>query len=78
MKIFNKKGVKKLIVLSNSNVASIPLQRCAQMKTCRTCIGLQDPYCSWSNNECVASDRGFEGILTGHHENCGVEGWYEL
>lgn len=73
MKIFNKKGVKKLIVLSNSNVASIPLQRCAQMKTCRTCIGLQDPYCSWSNNECVASDRGFEGILTGHHENCGVE-----
>ena len=74
LKIYNKKGMKKLIVLSNSNVASIPLHRCKEMKSCRSCIALQDPYCSWGDDGCVASDRGIESILTGRHEACGGEG----
>lgn len=75
----NKKGMRKLIVLSSSNIASIPLHRCNEMKSCRSCIGLQDPYCAWTTSGgCVASDRGNEGIQTGHHDICNSEGIYTI
>lgn len=75
LKIYkNKKGMWKLIVLSISNIASIPLHRCKEMKSCRSCIGLQDPYCAWTTGGgCVASDRGNEGIQTGYHDICNSE-----
>ena len=67
----------KLIVLSISNIASIPLHRCKEMKSCRSCIGLQDPYCArTTDGGCVASDRGNEGIQTGYHDICNSEGIY--
>jgi len=40
----------RLVVLSDHEVKSLPLARCRarQVQTCDACVGLQDPYCSWS------------------------------
>ena len=48
----------KLIVLSDHDVKSIPLQRCSthsMPKSCGDCVALQDPYCAWdqSRQQCV-------------------------
>lgn len=48
----------KLIVLSDHDVKSIPLQRCSSHsmpKSCGDCVALQDPYCAWdqSTKQCV-------------------------
>ncbi|XP_067131196.1 semaphorin-1A-like isoform X2 [Centruroides vittatus] len=38
----------KLMVITPNEIYSIPKQRCQQnAKTCRDCVGLQDPYCAW-------------------------------
>ena len=40
----------KLIVLSDHDVKSVPLQRCSRSslaKSCGECVALQDPYCAW-------------------------------
>ena len=42
---------KRLIVLSEHEVASLPLHRCSsspQALTCDECVALRDPYCAWS------------------------------
>jgi semaphorin 6 len=48
----------KLIVISDHDVKSIPLQRCKSRslsKSCGDCVALQDPYCAWDQvkEECV-------------------------
>jgi len=47
----------RLIVLSNHEVKSLPLNRCnaVQVQTCSGCVALQDPYCAWNlqTNACV-------------------------
>ena len=54
----------KLIVLSDHDVKSIPLQRCSthsMPKSCGDCVALQDPYCAWDQNrqQCVEHSTVF-------------------
>ncbi|XP_055602590.1 semaphorin-1A isoform X2 [Uranotaenia lowii] len=47
---------KKLIVISNGKIISLPLSNCNEheYKSCRKCLELQDPYCAWDdvNRDC--------------------------
>ena len=38
----------RLVVLSDHEVKSIPVQRCRDHTDCGACVGLQDPYCAWN------------------------------
>ncbi|KAL5004298.1 hypothetical protein ScPMuIL_017754 [Solemya velum] len=71
MKIFRDKGLEKLIVISKDNILSIPLHRCHEKRSCAECVALQDPYCSWVDDQCAASDRGIQNIPEGHADACG-------
>ncbi|KAK3098107.1 hypothetical protein FSP39_016173 [Pinctada imbricata] len=73
LRIHGARGLGKLVVVSKDSVVSIPLHQCEQQKTCRSCVKLQDPYCSWVNDKCAATDRGLQNILEGKHEACGPE-----
>ncbi|XP_055619128.1 semaphorin-1A isoform X2 [Toxorhynchites rutilus septentrionalis] len=56
---------RKLIVISNGKIISLPLSNCKEheFKSCRKCLELQDPYCAWDdgNREC----RTMEDIQAG-------------
>ncbi|XP_053686885.1 semaphorin-1A [Sabethes cyaneus] len=58
---------RKLIVISNGKIISLPLSNCNEheFKSCRKCLELQDPYCAWDdvNREC----RSVEDARTGGH-----------
>ncbi|XP_021699598.1 semaphorin-1A isoform X2 [Aedes aegypti] len=55
------KKSKKLIVISNGKIISLPLSNCNEheFKSCRKCLELQDPYCAWDdeNRECRNTDE---------------------
>ncbi|XP_069137848.1 semaphorin-1A-like isoform X1 [Argopecten irradians] len=74
MKIFHDKqhGQDKLIVMSRENIMSIPLHRCERALTCSECVALQDPYCSFVDTTCAASDRGLQSIVDGKLQACGA------
>jgi hypothetical protein len=70
----------KLVVLSDHDVKSIPLQRCNShsiTKSCGDCVALQDPYCAWDQykGECVehstvvASDVDFSSSFSSDSGN---------
>ena len=74
---------KRLIVLSEHEVASLPLHRCSsspQALTCDECVALRDPYCAWSPGKelCVShaeegeEDRSnlLQNVDLGLHEQC--------
>lgn len=50
------KNTNSLAVIGQGRIVSIPLYHCNQMKRCRECLALQDPYCIWhdTNHECVS------------------------
>ncbi|XP_052696848.1 semaphorin-1A-like isoform X1 [Crassostrea angulata] len=73
LKIYRANGKEKLIVISKEKVISVPLHQCEHQESCRSCVRLQDPYCSWVDDKCAASDRGIQSILTGAHSGCGPE-----
>ncbi|XP_078314282.1 semaphorin-1A-like isoform X2 [Crassostrea virginica] len=73
LKIYRANGEEKLIVVSREKVISVPLHQCEHQESCRSCVKLQDPYCSWVDDKCAASDRGLQSILTGTHNGCGPE-----
>ncbi|XP_065077215.1 semaphorin-1A-like [Ochlerotatus camptorhynchus] len=56
---------KKLIVISNGKIISLPLSNCNEheFKSCRKCLELQDPYCAWDdvNRECRTVDDHHAG-----------------
>lgn len=56
---------KKLIVISNGKIISMPLSNCNEheFKSCRKCLELQDPYCAWDdvNRECRTVDDHHTG-----------------
>ena len=71
----------RVVVLSQHQVKSFPKSRCdtTNIVTCRECVGVQDPYCSWSvrQQKCVttgSSDEDTSSLLqnigTGHHTGC--------
>ena len=71
----------QLIVLSTSEVASVPLQRCANQLNCGDCVALQDPYCAWDikSNTCQASyktgqshEEQLQNVNIGYHPQCPV------
>ena len=74
-----------LIALSASEVKSVPLQRCSRADSCSTCVGLQDPYCAWSEDEGVCADHTGSGngtglvqdVETGRHSACGENSYCE-
>lgn len=59
---------KKLIVISNGKIISLPLSNCNEheFKSCRKCLELQDPYCAWDdvNRECRTVDDHHVGSRT--------------
>ncbi|KAK7590702.1 hypothetical protein V9T40_002315 [Parthenolecanium corni] len=70
----------KLLIVSDSKIRSIPLQRCDKMKSCIECIELQDPYCSWNTNnkECISLENVdlknnkylIQNVTSGQHKVC--------
>ncbi|XP_076053695.1 semaphorin 1a [Oratosquilla oratoria] len=68
----------RLLVVSRSEIHSIPLHRCYTEKilTCSECVALQDPYCAWDkfNHKCRTVSPGKEliqNISQGVHRDCG-------
>lgn len=59
---------KKLIVISNGKIISLPLSNCKEneFKSCRKCLELQDPYCAWDdvNRECRTVGEVRNGVVT--------------
>ena len=49
-------ATQSLIVVANGHIVSIPLHHCKNLRSCRDCYNLQDPYCVWDvdNHECTA------------------------
>ena len=47
----------KLVAISDHEVMSLPLQRCASVDTCSSCLALQDPYCVWDSLARVCLDH---------------------
>ena len=62
LQVFRRNGMEKLVVVSRRDIVSIPLHRCHEKNTCRACVRLQDPYCSWVDGECSNTDRGWVGL----------------
>ncbi|KAK7116207.1 semaphorin-1A-like isoform X2 [Littorina saxatilis] len=67
VKVFRDKAknIEKLIVVSKDNVVSIPLHRCHEKKTCRSCVELRDPYCAWQGSSCGNAERGVQDVDNG-------------
>eukprot|EP00118_Oscarella_pearsei_P028871 m.3164 g.3164 ORF g.3164 m.3164 type:complete len:1718 (+) comp9087_c0_seq1:208-5361(+) len=57
----NDLSKRQLYGVTNSKVATIPLERCSRLTTCRKCIESQDPYCGWSSSK--ASCVAFDGVV---------------
>lgn len=74
--------VDLLVVLSDHEVKSLPLNRCTAsvLQNCGSCVALRDPYCAWNllTNSCVDhrvvndSDGSafLQSIDKGKHEGC--------
>ena len=69
----------QLIVLSETEVAALPLHRCgAKSANCGDCVALQDPYCAWQikSNTCSPFRKGQEeqlqNVNIGYHPQCPV------
>ena len=59
---------KRLIVLSEHEVASLPLHRCSsspQALTCDECVALRDPYCAWSLGRELCVSHAEDGVEDG-------------
>ncbi|CAL4130456.1 unnamed protein product, partial [Meganyctiphanes norvegica] len=70
----------KLIIITDIEVKSIELQRCARTKTCKGCVGLQDPYCGWFDGagRCgLLTERMpgpiYQNVTSGVHYHCEKE-----
>ncbi len=74
---------RRLVVLSDSEVKSIPLYRCSKYTNCSSCVALQDPHCAWNSQtrKCVShgefrttdSNLLLQEIFHGHHQSCTEE-----
>ena len=75
---------RRLVVLSDHEVKSLPLHRCASpaAQSCADCVALQDPYCAWdlrsgvckAHHEPSEEDSDFVQDLTvGRHSACPFE-----
>nr|BDT61929.1 MAG: semaphorin-1A-like protein [Penaeus monodon majanivirus A] len=71
----------RLIITTTDEVKSIDVQRCDRATSCKSCVGLRDPYCGWDVHErkCVkissSSNTGESMVLqyiSGDHYQCSV------
>ena len=70
----------RLIVLSDQEVASVPLFRCDsdKIRSCVECVALQDPHCAWDlvTEECVSNkvfdQKLLQNIQTGINKDCPI------
>ena len=82
----NYEDGKKLVVISDHEVLSVPLQRCSSSEaphSCSSCLALRDPYCAWNTLEskCVDQSRYekdekwflWQELRTGAKKECQVE-----
>lgn len=71
----------KLLIISNTEVHALPLQRCATKTNCIDCVSMQDPYCAWntSTKQCITIAQDLEpfhmkyvlqNISSGEHKVC--------
>ncbi|XP_065839189.1 phosphatidylinositol phosphatase PTPRQ-like isoform X3 [Oscarella lobularis] len=51
---------RKVYALTEKKVASLSVERCDRLNTCKECIEAQDPYCGWSSSlsSCLALGSG--------------------
>ena len=70
-----------VVVLSEHEVKRFPLARCGStsIRTCRDCVGLQDPYCAWNVKTQSCTEQGdskedssslLQNIGSGRHPGC--------
>lgn len=71
IQIYRKGATQKLIVAAGRKIKSMPLARCHIPVTCKNCLKLRDPYCSWNEetNQCTESQLGIQNLVTGHHND---------
>ena len=72
---------KSLLVISSSELVSLPLQRCGVATSCSACLALQDPYCGWDvvSSSCVSqttfnslyASEFLQNVSFGRHRQCG-------
>ena len=72
---------KSLLVISSSQLLSLPLQRCGLAASCSACLALQDPYCGWDvvSSSCVShttfnslyASEFLQNVSAGRHRQCG-------
>ena len=55
----NRQAVKKLqvvgnqvLVVYNSEVHALPIERCHLARSCKECVALRDPHCAWFSSQC--------------------------
>ncbi|CAG9581459.1 unnamed protein product [Danaus chrysippus] len=71
---------EKLIVSSGDMIKAITLSHCANVQSCRECVGLQDPHCAWDSKQQQCSwvgnrqfpnpERFLQNIETGKTDIC--------
>ena len=76
---------RQLVALSDHEVKSLPLERCAAQSGCGSCVGLRDPYCAW-NIQTQTCDRHtgtkvdasslLQNMARGLHPGCGRSSSY--
>lgn len=77
----------RVVVLSDHEVKSIPVQRCLDQDVCNACVGIQDPYCAWNIQQqtCdthqgsrVDASSLLQNIGKGFHPGCGTSSSYSV
>ena len=78
-------GQPRLVVLSDHEVKSVPVERCGGQEDCGTCVGTRDPYCAWNTHtqHChnhhgsqLDASSLLQNIGGGFHSGCGSSSSY--
>lgn len=77
----------RLVVLSDHEVKSVPVERCGEQGDCGGCVGARDPYCAWNihTQQChthqgsqVDASSLLQNIAGGFHSGCGSSSLYSV
>lgn len=80
-------GQPRLVVLSDHEVKSVPVERCGGQEDCGTCVGTRDPYCAWNTHtqHChnhhgsqLDASSLLQNIGGGFHSGCGSSSSYSV
>jgi len=72
---------KRLLVIAEDVILTLPLHRCHVATTCSSCVQLQDPYCGWNvvSSKCIShstfkskyASEFLQNVTIGKHRQCG-------